>query len=159
MSTSVRTIPLDAASRREFENQWNSSKAIQHLGISIALGDDDLVRVKLDPVLEYHRGGLGTAAVNGVVMSGLCDLAVGIVGVLNGGGERVGTASLGIQFVRPLNGNKAIAEGRLVRAGSTMIFARVEIKDEKGVVCVTCDGIVGVTRKKIDQSESKNPNF
>ena len=44
--------------------------------------EPDRVVVELPEVRAEHRGGLGTAAVNGLVLAGLFDLAVGSTVVL-----------------------------------------------------------------------------
>jgi hypothetical protein len=47
----------------------------------------DRVRAVIDPVLPVHRGGIGTEAVNGVVLAGLFDLVIGTGGLADAAGH------------------------------------------------------------------------
>ena len=99
----------------------------------------------IDPVQPFHRGGLGTEAVNGAVIAGLFDVAIGIVGHFHTGGRRAGTAQLSIHFLRPLKGDRVTVKGRLVRAGTNLVFAAAEALDSNETVCATAEGIVAVS--------------
>lgn len=143
----MKTIPLSTQERRDFEKRWNESEAMQHLGARIELGEDDIIRATIEPLVKHHRGGLGTDAVNGVIMSGLFDLVIGVVGVFNASGKRAGTAQLSMSFIKPVLGNKVTAESWLVKGGGNVIFASGHIKDENGKICARCDGLIGVSSK------------
>ena len=143
----------DSAARNAFAHLWNTQPAVQHLGARVEFPSATVCRVILDPVEPFHRGGLGTEAVNGTVIAALCDAAVGLVGHLQHPSRRVGTAQLSIQFLRPLLGDRVVAVGRTMRKGANLIFARCEVEDEKGEVCAVCDGVVAVV-----QGSSNQPN-
>ncbi|MGE0352005.1 MAG: PaaI family thioesterase [Gemmatimonadales bacterium] len=141
------TAPLTPDQRIDLNRRWNQLAPMRHLGARADFQDPAAVRIEIDPVLEHHRGGMGTEAINGAVISGLCDAAVGMVGFLHTQGRRAGTAQLNVVFLRPLLGDRAIATGRLTRAGTNLIFAAVEVTDERGTVCARCEGIVAVSGK------------
>ena len=61
---------------------WNGSPAMKHFGARLDFERVHRVRALIDPVRDIHRGGLGTDAVNGVVLAGLFDLVIGTVGWL-----------------------------------------------------------------------------
>jgi acyl-coenzyme A thioesterase PaaI-like protein len=138
------TIPYPIAERQAMAEEWNRLLGMQHVGARADFSDADRVVVRIDQVQPHHRGGMGTDAVNGAILAGLFDVAIGIVGHLHAPGRRSGTTQLSIQFIRPLNGQSAVVSARLVKAGSNLVFATAEAADERGVQCARADGIVAV---------------
>jgi len=132
---------------------WNGSEPLQRLGARLDFERVDRVRVVVDPVQSFHRGGIGTAAVNGAVLAGLFDLAIGTVGWLTRPDSRSATVSLGMTFLRPTRGDRVVVEARLLRAGTNLTFAAAEIYDESGSVTARCDGTVAVARGKTDDDD------
>lgn len=139
-----QTNPLPPEERAEMARLWNANPVLQLMGVEVDLSDDEVLRAKIDPLKPQHRGGLGTEAVNGAVISGLFDLMIGLVGIVNSQKHRTGTVQLNIHFVRPLKGSRLLAEARLIKSGKSLIFARSEIYDEVGRICAACDGIASV---------------
>ena len=145
------TVPLDPAERVALTERWNLFPAMKHLGARADFNDPSAVRVTIDSLQVHHRGGLGTEAVNGAVIAGMCDAAIGMVGYIHTRGHRAGTAQLNVTFLRPVLGNRVTAVGRLVRAGRSLVFVNVMVEDERGVTCARCDGIVAVAGTGTDQ--------
>ena len=54
-------------------------------------------------------------------------------------------AQLNVQFLRPVEGDRLEVTGWPTRVGRTLVFAAAELRDARGVVCATCDGIVAVS--------------
>ncbi|MEP6767921.1 MAG: PaaI family thioesterase [Acidobacteriota bacterium] len=127
---------------------WNASPPMERLGARLAFQRVDRVRAVLDPVQGYHRGGIGTDAVNGAVLAGLFDLVIGTVGWLSRPDARSATVSLSMLFLRPTRGDLVVAEARLLRAGMNLMFAAAEISGEDGAVTARCDGTVALARGK-----------
>ena len=125
------------------------------MGIRVDLSDPGLVRTYVNPVQPQHRGGLGTDAVNGVVMAGVFDLTIGLVGHFCTLGRRSGTAQLNIQFLRPVLGDRFEVLGRLLRAGRSLVFATAELHDEQGQLCARCDGIVAVAGEQVANTDER----
>lgn len=123
---------------------WNSSPPMERLGARLEFERVDRVRAVIDPVMPYHRGGMGTAAVNGAILAGLFDLAIGTVGWLTRPETRSATVSLAMTFFRPTEGDRIAVEGRLIRAGLNLTFAAAEIFDGDGRATARCDGTVAV---------------
>lgn len=132
---------------------WNASPSMKHFGARLDFTRIDRVRAVIDPVLDIHRGGLGTSAVNGVVLAGLFDLVVGTVGWLTRPDTRSATVNLGMMFFRPTRGDRISAEARLLRAGMNLVFAAAEIFDEEGRVTARCDGTCAIALGKPDSQE------
>jgi len=138
------TIPFEPEQRARMAEQWSAHPGMRHMGARADFSDPEAVRVTIDPLEPHHRGGMGTAAVNGAVIAGLIDVAIGVVGHFQMIGKRVGTAQLGIQFVRPVVGDSVTVVARLVKAGANLVFASAEVLDPRGTVCARADGIVAV---------------
>ena len=68
---------VNAAERQAVAERWNAHHAMRYLGAEVDLDDPAVIRLTVDPVQPHHRGGLGTEAVNGVVMAGVFDLTIG----------------------------------------------------------------------------------
>lgn len=130
---------------------WNASPPMQRFGARLEFGRVDRVRAVLDPVELHHRGGMGTDAVNGVVLAGLFDLAIGTVGWLTRPDTRSATVTLSMTFLRPTRGDRVVVEARLLRAGTSLTFAAAEIFDAAGQVTARCDGTVAVALGRYDE--------
>lgn len=133
---------------RTLAETWNGSPPMRQLGARLEFNRVDRVRAVLDPVQPFHRGGMGTEAVNGAVLAGLFDLAIGTVGWLTRPETRSATVSLSMMFFRPTLGDRISVEGRLLRSGMNLIFAAAEIFDGKGEVTARCDGTCAVAQGK-----------
>jgi uncharacterized protein (TIGR00369 family) len=136
---------------RALAQGWNESPPMQRLGARLDFDRVDRVRAVLDPVEPYHRGGMGTDAVNGVVLAGLFDLAIGTVGWLTRPDARSATVSLAMTFLRPTRGDRVVVEARLLRAGTNLTFAAAEIFDGNGHVTARCDGTVAVAMGRYEE--------
>lgn len=132
---------------------WNASAPLQRLGARLEFTRVDRVRAVLDPVQMFHRGGIGTDAVNGAVLAGLFDLSIGTVGWLSRPDTRSATVSLSMTFIRPTRGDRVVVEARLLRAGTNLTFAAAEIFDGWGEVTARCDGTVAVARGRAEENE------
>ena len=139
-------------SLRALADLWNASPSMQHFGARLEFTRVDRVRAVIDPVLPVHRGGLGTEAVNGVVLAGLFDLVVGTVGWLTRPEARSATVTLSMSFFRPTRGDRVVAEARLIRAGMNLIFAAAEISDGEDRVTARCDGTCAIALGKAEGS-------
>jgi acyl-coenzyme A thioesterase PaaI-like protein len=141
----TQTIPFDPEQRRTMADNWSAHPGMRHMSARADFTDPALVKVVIDPLEPHHRGGLGTAAVNGAVLAGMFDVAIGMVGHFQMIGRRAGTAQLNMHFVRPLTGDRVEVVAWLVRAGRNLVFAAAEARDEQGTVCARGDGIVAAS--------------
>src|ERR1700737_2002955 len=85
---------------------WNDSPPMRQIGVRLDFTRVDRVRAVIDPVQPFHRGGMGTDAVNGAVLAGLFDLAIGTVGWLTRPETRSATVTLSITLLRPPPGDR-----------------------------------------------------
>ena len=144
MSQFSKLPELTPAQLEQLQQEWNAHPGMRHMGVRLELSTPGVVRAVVDPIREFHRGGMGTQAVNGAVIAGVFDLVIGFAGWVRTGGAQVGVAQLSAQYLRPVLGDRFTVEGRIVRAGRTFIFATAELEDENDVLCARCDGIVAV---------------
>lgn len=144
-------------SLRALADLWNASASMQHFGARLEFTRVDRVRAVIDPVLAVHRGGLGTEAINGVVLAGLFDLVIGTVGWLTRPETRSATVTLSMSFIRPTRGDRVAAEARLIRSGMNLIFASAEIFDGEGKVTARCDGTCATALGKPGASDAPDP--
>jgi acyl-coenzyme A thioesterase PaaI-like protein len=128
---------------------WNQSAILRHQGMRVSFEPDRVV-VELPEVRAEHRGGLGTAAVNGLVLAGLFDLAVGSTVVLLDPRRRSATVQLSMSFERAVFGASARCEARIDRAGQRTLFASARILDAEGQVCARCQAVVAVSRQVLE---------
>ncbi len=132
---------------------WNASPPMRQLGARLEFNRVDRVRAVLDPVQPFHRGGMGTDALNGAVLAGLFDLAIGTVGWLTRPDTRSATVHLSMTFLRPTRGDRVAVEGWLLRSGTNLTFAAAEIFDGAGEVTARCDGTVAVARGRFETND------
>lgn len=138
---------------RAMAETWNASPPMQRLGVRLDFQRVDRVRAVVDPVQPFHRGGMGTDAVNGAVLASLFDLAIGTVGWLTRPEGRSGTVTLAMTFFRPTRGDRVSVEGRLLRGGTNLTFATAEIFDGGGEVTARCDGTVAVSLGRYSEDD------
>jgi len=124
---------------------WNAGPPMRHFGARLEFTRLDRVRAVIDPVQPFHRGGLGTEAINGVVLAGLFDLVIGTVGWLTRPESRTATVNLAMSFFQPTRGDRVVAQARLVRAGLNLVFAAAEISGASGDVTARCEGTCAVS--------------
>ena len=138
---------------RQLAAVWNGGPPMKHFGARLEFDRIDRVRAVIDPVRAFHRGGMATEAVNGVVLSGLFDLVIGTVGWLTRPDARTATVNLAMSFFRPTRGDRIACEGRLIHSGLNLIFASAEILDGSGEVSARCDGTCAVAHGKQDSQQ------
>jgi uncharacterized protein (TIGR00369 family) len=149
MEMSPKTTDLSPEERDRLLGLWNDHPAMKHLSARVELTDTGQVRAIVDPVEDFHRGGLGTDALNGAAIAGLFDMVIGLTGFLHVFGKRAGVAQLSIQFLRPVVGDRFEVIGKPSRVGRNLVFATAQLIDENGRTCATCDGIVAVSGSQI----------
>jgi acyl-coenzyme A thioesterase PaaI-like protein len=112
---------------------------------TLDLSDPGLVRVHLAEVRAHHQGGMGSGAVNGAVIAGLFDAALGVAGVLQFPGRRAGTVELSVKFMRPTRGHSVDAYAITLKRAEGLAFLEGELWSE-GRLCAMATGIVSTAR-------------
>ncbi len=140
-----RPIPMDAGARGKWQDGFNAMPAMDVMGAHLDLSDDRLVRVHLSEVRPQHQGGLGSSAVNGAVIAGLFDAALGVAGVVQFPGRRAGTVELSVKFLRPTRGRSVDAWAVALKKAEGLAFVEGELY-AAGRLCAVATGIVSTAR-------------
>jgi acyl-coenzyme A thioesterase PaaI-like protein len=96
--------------------------------------------VFIDEVMDIHKGGIGTDAVNGAVIALLSDLAIGLLGIYHYADGLTATSSLTIHYVKPLLTQKVIVKAEETQVIGKRIFGVASIMNEKDEVCSYANG-------------------
>ncbi|MBT8117233.1 MAG: PaaI family thioesterase [Gammaproteobacteria bacterium] len=140
-------MPMPDAHRETWAAGFNNLPAMTHFGATLDLTDDRIVRVTLPQVQDHHRGGLGTAAVNGAVVAGMFDCALGVAGVMQFPKRRTGTVELSIKLLRPVLGDTLDFYAIALKSSNSIAFAESELFSG-GRLCAIATGMVAVASDK-----------
>jgi acyl-coenzyme A thioesterase PaaI-like protein len=140
-----RPIPMDASAREAWAGQFNALPGMGMMGAMLDLSDPVVVTVHLSEVRPHHQGGMGSAAVNGAVIAGLFDAALGVAGVIQFPGRRAGTVELSVKFMRPTRGGSVEAYAVTLKRAEGLAFMEGELWSE-GKLCAVATGIVSTAR-------------
>jgi uncharacterized protein (TIGR00369 family) len=125
---------------KEIENFFNSSAQLKQMHIRIDLSTPVQPIVWIDQVMEMHKGGVGTEAVNGAVIAMLVDLAIGLLGIRHYAEGMTATANLNINYVKPLLATKVMVRAEETEVIGKRIFGIARVMNEKEEVCAYATG-------------------
>lgn len=125
-----------------YAEQFSQSLTLRYLGARLSFPEGQKVVVTLPEVRPEHRGGLGTSAVNGGIISALFDIAIGCTPALLDPSLRSATVQLSLSFERPLLGDTVRAEATIDSQGQSLLFASARMYDAQGNVCARAQGVV-----------------
>lgn len=129
--------------------RWNAHPSLRALGAELSYPDGAAVRIEVNQIAAPLRGGLGDdTVVNGGALSALCDLIIGSTSALVDATTRSATVQLSIRFEQPLRGDRIIGLARVDHHTGRTLFASAELSDERGKICVRCQGIVTLLAKR-----------
>ncbi|GJD34592.1 uncharacterized protein (TIGR00369 family) [Methylobacterium aerolatum] len=106
------------------------------------------LRLRLRP---EHGNNLGIA--HGGILCTLLDVALGTAARLTVGAPVV-TLDMQTRFLNPGRGTLT-AEGRVVRAGSSVLFCEAEIRDEGGALVASATGILKTVAPRADGASAE----
>jgi uncharacterized protein (TIGR00369 family) len=139
--TSTPTRPTQEQLDR-YAEQFSQSLTLRYLGARLSFPEGKKVVVTLPEVRPEHRGGLGTSAINGGIISALFDIVIGCTPALLDPTVRSATVQLSTTFERPLLGDTVRAEAQIDSQGQSLVFASARMYDAQGNVCARCQGVV-----------------
>jgi acyl-coenzyme A thioesterase PaaI-like protein len=145
----AQPIPLDEAARRQVAARMNGLASMRLIGARVDLTDPKVVRLGLAEVAEHHLGGLGTRAINGAVIAGLFDAALGLAGGVQFGGQRTGTVELSIKLMRPAFEAPLEVLSIALNQSPHLAFTEAELYAD-GKLCAVASGIVAVASSQKD---------
>jgi acyl-coenzyme A thioesterase PaaI-like protein len=138
-------MPRSAAERNQWQNAFNGSPAAQHFGFRVDLSDPQFVAIRLDEIQPWHRGGLGTPAVNGAVIAGMFDLGLGLAGTQQFPQRPTGTIDLSIKLMKPTLGPQLVLYAWAVEKRTHVVFVEAEVHDNGNVISVMGQGLVSAS--------------
>ncbi|MBI3220669.1 MAG: PaaI family thioesterase [Bacteroidetes bacterium] len=124
----------------EIEKFFNASAQLKQMHIRIDLSNMSEPQVCIDEVMEVHKGGIGTEAVNGAVIALLVDLAIGLLGIRHYAEGMTATSNFNINYVKPLMANKVVVRAEETEVIGKRIFGIARVMNEKGEVCAYATG-------------------
>ncbi len=125
---------------------FSSSDMLRHLGLTCSVSPH-AVTIVLAAVDNVHRGGMGSQAVNGGVLSAMFDFALGNVGILVEPLRRYATVQIALMFERAVRGGSVRCVASIERAAPNLVFASARILDENGTVCSRATGMISLGRE------------
>ncbi|MFL5353139.1 PaaI family thioesterase [Archangium sp.] len=141
-----------------YAEQFNRSQTMRLFGAQLSFPQGQKVVVSLPEVRSEHRGGLGTSAINGGIISALFDYAIGCTPALLDPTRRAATMQLSMSFERPVRGDTVRIEATIDNAGTSTLFASARMYDAEGHVCARCQGVVKLSRMKWASGDSPAVN-
>ena len=94
----------------------------------------------VDEVTEIHKGGIGSDAINGGVIAGLADLALGLLGLTHYKEGMTATAQITVHFLKPFRTKSIKARAIAQKVVGNRIFGTVELYNDKEEVCAIAYG-------------------
>lgn len=125
---------------KELENIFNRSTQLSFIGARIDLSNPEMPEAIIDEVADQHKGGIGSDAVNGGVIAGLADLALGLLGLMHYKDGMTATAQLTIHYLKPFRTKTLKARGNTQKVVGNRIFGTVELFNDKNEVCAIAYG-------------------
>lgn len=141
-----------------FAEQFNQSKTLTHMGMRLSFPEGRKCVVTIPEVRPEHLGGLGTSAINGLVIASLFDLSLGCTPALLDPSRRCATLQLSMSFQRPLTGPIVRAEAEIDSYGKNTLFASARVLDAQDRVCARAQGVVRLSTLPWASGESPAVN-
>lgn len=138
-------MPRPLAERQQWQAAFNQLPAAQHFGFSVDLADSQFVAIRLGEIQPWHRGGLGTAAINGAVIAGMFDIGLGLAGTQQFPGRPTGTIDLSIKLMKPTLGPEVTLYAWAVEKRTHVVFVEAELHDSSNGISVTGQGLVAAS--------------
>lgn len=138
-------IPRSLEERTASQSRFNQIPASDQFGFKIDLSDSHIVRVVLAELQPYHRGGLGTPAVNGAVIAGMFDVGFGVAGSQQFPDRPTGTIDLSMKLMRPTLGPQVTLYAWSVVKRTNVVYVEAELHDSTSGLCAMGTGIVAVS--------------
>ena len=127
---------------KEIERMFNHSIQLNHVGVKIDLSEIDHPVAYIDEVAEYHKGGIGSDAINGGIISILADLSLGLLGLQYFKEGMTATAQLQVNFLKPFRTSKISATSTMTHRIGNRIYGTVELKNHQNDICAIAYGIL-----------------
>lgn len=145
MGSRALRIPRSTSERRQWQDGFNGLPAARHFGFNVDLSDPQFVAIQLGQIEAWHRGGLGTPAVNGAVIAGMFDIGLGLAGTQQFPNRPTGTIDLSIKLMKPTLGPQVVLYAWAVEKRTHVVFVEAEVHDSGNGMTAMGQGLVSAS--------------
>ena len=130
---------------KDVEKVFNDSIQLKTYGMRLDFKKDSIL-VIIDPIQEFHKGGVGRSAMNGSTIAAGFDLGIGMCIYTTDIKANVGSgvARMEIKYHKPVDGNKAIFECRVDKIKKNLVYCSGILLDENKTICASATGTLVV---------------
>ena len=135
---------------QELEQFFNQLPLVTRLGIKVSFAKPAQPRCEINDVQLYHLGGIGQDYINGVVISGIVDLALGLTALAESNMGEFATTNLSINLAKPVSNGRFYVISESKQKIGRKIFSEAIVYDKDDNPCVYATGIIriGITKDK-----------
>lgn len=138
-------MPRTESERQQWQQGFNTLPAARHFDFSVDLSDPRLVAIRLGSIQPWHRGGLGTPAVNGAIIAGMFDIGLGLAGGQQFPQRPTGTIDLSIKLMKPTLGPQVVLYAWAVEKRTHVVFVEAEVHDSGNGITAIGQGLVSAS--------------
>jgi acyl-coenzyme A thioesterase PaaI-like protein len=135
---------LDSGNWKKIEDFFNHSEFAKHLGINVVLDDPTQPKCEVNEIKRFHLGGLGQSYINGVIISGLFDLVIGLTAIEYAPLGNFATTNVNIRFIKPVENNAFYAVAKTSRKVGNRVFSEATLFNVKNEPCAYATGEIRV---------------
>lgn len=135
---------LDSGNWNKIEDFFNHSEFAKHLGINVVLDDPKQPRCEVNEIKQFHLGGVGQGYINGVIISCLFDLIIGLTAIEYAPLGNFATTNVNIRFIKPVANNAFYAVAKTSRKVGNRVFSEATLFNFKGEPCGYATGEIRV---------------
>ncbi len=130
---------------KDVEKVFNDSIQLKTYGMRLDFKTNEIL-VIIDPIMEFHRGGVGRSAMNGSTIAAAFDLGIGMSIYLTEIKANVGSgvARMEIKYHKPVDGNIAIFKCKIESIKKNLVYCSGVLLDEKENLCASATGTLVV---------------
>lgn len=128
----------------EIENFFNNSDLARHLGINVVLDDPARPKCEVSDIKALHLGGVGEDYINGVIISGVFDLVIGLTALEFSSRGNFATSSVNIRFIKPVENNRFYAIAKISSILGNRVFSDATLFNYKGECCAYANGEIRI---------------
>jgi acyl-coenzyme A thioesterase PaaI-like protein len=96
----------NGTSWQEIEQFFNQLSLVTRLGIEVSFANPQQPKCAVNDIQPYHLGGIGQDYINGVIISGIIDLALGLTALTESKMGEFATTSLSINLAKPISNGR-----------------------------------------------------
>ena len=125
---------------KEIEQIFNRSGQLKHMGARVDLTQPESPVAVIDEVADIHKGGFGSDAVQGGIIAGLAELALGLLGLMHYKDGMTATAQITVHYLKPFRTKSITARAFTQKVVGNRIFGTVELMNDRNEICAIVYG-------------------